>query len=122
VGRGEGAAGAARRAALAACAAAALAVAAGCGGSGADKAGGQSAAQPLRLTLANLDSDPTNFDSQDFVAAVARLSGGSIQIETTYGWRSNAPLGRAERGTIEDVRRARSASPSSPRAPGTWSE
>ncbi len=59
------------------------------------------------MTLANLDSDPTNYDSPDFVAAVDRLSRGSIQISTIFGWRSNDVLGHPEMGTIEDVSRGR---------------
>jgi TRAP-type C4-dicarboxylate transport system substrate-binding protein len=82
-------------------------VAGGCGGSSENKAGGASHERPLHLTLANTDSDPTNFDSPDYVEAVRRLSGGSIRIETRYGWRSGDALGHIETGTIDDVRRGK---------------
>jgi TRAP-type C4-dicarboxylate transport system substrate-binding protein len=75
-----------------------------CGGSETDKAGGPDAGEPVVLTLANMDTDPTNIDSPDFIAAVERASGGSIRIDETHGWRSDAPLGEQEQRTIEDVR------------------
>jgi TRAP-type C4-dicarboxylate transport system substrate-binding protein len=81
----------------------ALALAA-CGGSGSDKAGGAETSEQVVLTLANMDPDPTNIDSPDFVAAVERLSGGSIRIEEKNGWRSDAPIEEGEQRTIEDVR------------------
>jgi TRAP-type C4-dicarboxylate transport system substrate-binding protein len=76
----------------------------GCAGSRANKAGGLQRERPVQLRLANVDSDPTNFDSPAYVEAVRRLSGGSIRIETTFGWRSDDPPSRAEKGTIDDVR------------------
>ena len=79
-------------------------LAAGCGGSSTDKAGGPEGDEPVVLTLANMDTDPTNIDSPDFIAAVERASGGSIHIAETHGWRSDAPLGEQEPRTIEDVR------------------
>jgi TRAP-type C4-dicarboxylate transport system substrate-binding protein len=82
-------------------------VATGCAGSRGNKAGGVRQERPVRLTLANIDSDPTNFDSPDFVEALRRLSGGSIRIETSYGWRWGDALAHVEKGTIEDVRRGK---------------
>jgi TRAP-type C4-dicarboxylate transport system substrate-binding protein len=95
----------ARAAVAGACAVVLLGAA--CGGKSADKSGGEQPARTVDLTLANLDSDPTNFDSPDFVAAVERLSGGSIRIDTKYGWRSNDLLEHVEKGTIADVRRGK---------------
>jgi TRAP-type C4-dicarboxylate transport system substrate-binding protein len=75
-----------------------------CGGSDTDKAGGSEAGEPVVLTLANMDPDPTNIGSPDFIAAVERLSGGSIRIDETHGWNSDAPIEEVEKRTIEDVR------------------
>jgi TRAP-type C4-dicarboxylate transport system substrate-binding protein len=78
-----------------------------CSGSDADKAGGPSTTGPVVLTLANLDPDRTNLDSPDFAAAVERLSGGSLRIDVRFGWRSEAGVGEAEEGTVDDVRAGR---------------
>jgi TRAP-type C4-dicarboxylate transport system substrate-binding protein len=69
-----------------------------------DRSGARQSARTVDLTLANLDTDPSNSDSLDFVAAVDRLSHRSIRIRTIFGWRSNDALGHPEKGAIEDVR------------------
>jgi TRAP-type C4-dicarboxylate transport system substrate-binding protein len=76
----------------------------GCSSSGRDKVGGEREPAPVVLTLANIDPDPTNYDTPDFISAVSKLSDGSIRIDETHGWRSDAPLGEVERQTIRDVR------------------
>lgn len=74
-----------------------------CSGSRADKAGGSASTKPVVLTLATLGApDP---DSMDFVAAVERLSRGSIQIQVKNGWRANWI--QNERLTAEDVRQGK---------------
>lgn len=68
---------------------------------GADKAGGDEGRKPVVLTLANRDylqSDPT---AASFLAAVERLSGGSLELDVTEGWRSYDL--NYERATITDV-------------------
>ena len=68
---------------------------------GADKAGGDEGRKPVVLTLANRDylqSDPT---AASFVAAVERLSGGSLELDVTDGWRFYDLS--YERATITDV-------------------
>jgi TRAP-type C4-dicarboxylate transport system substrate-binding protein len=82
----------------------AAALAAGCTGSEPDKAGGLGESEPVVLTLANMDIDPTNLDTPAFIEAVERLSGGSIQILQQHGWNSDAPLEEVEERTIADVR------------------
>jgi TRAP-type transport system periplasmic protein len=79
-------------------------VATACAGADDDKAGGNSGEKPVTLTLANTDTDPTNLDSADFVAAVERLSGGSIRVDVTFGWRSSEGAESAENGAVDDVR------------------
>jgi TRAP-type C4-dicarboxylate transport system substrate-binding protein len=82
----------------------AVAVVGGCGGSGADKAGGGVEGKAVVLTLANVDPDPTNIDSPDFVAAVERLSGRSLGIEVRFGWGSGMTGEAAEEQAVADVR------------------
>jgi TRAP-type C4-dicarboxylate transport system substrate-binding protein len=55
----------------------------GCAGSHADKAGGSRPAKPVVLTLAAHDDDEAY---ATFVAAVGRLSHGSIRIRIAEGW------------------------------------
>jgi TRAP-type C4-dicarboxylate transport system substrate-binding protein len=76
----------------------------GCGGSGQDKAGGAEKQRLVVLTLANMDTDPSNIDSPDFAVGVQRLSAGSIRLEVKSAWRSEDRLEHLEQGTIEDVR------------------
>jgi TRAP-type transport system periplasmic protein len=84
---------------LVAAAAATLAVAASaCAGSGEDKAGGSSRGKPVVLTLA-LDN---GVDSDEFVKAVERLSGGSVRIDVKASWRRGQFDQEAQ--TIADVR------------------
>jgi TRAP-type C4-dicarboxylate transport system substrate-binding protein len=79
------------------------AVAAGCGGSGGDKAGGgettsaKPVGKPVTLRLLAVDA----LWSSEYEAAVARLSGGTIRIETTY---SGGALLDYERRLVEKVR------------------
>ena len=77
-----------------------LMVLVGCACSGSDKAGGQAARKPLVLTLANPLGDPE--EVQGFSAEVKRLSGGTIRIDVTSGWRSGQAA--FENGLIRDVR------------------
>jgi TRAP-type C4-dicarboxylate transport system substrate-binding protein len=70
-----------------------------CSGSESDKAGGVSDGKPLTLTLAAY-AQP---DPDEFVAAVHRLSKGSIRIDTRVLWRDGQP--DYEEATIRDVRR-----------------
>lgn len=80
-------------------------LAAGCGGSApGDKAGGPETDATVVLTLANMDADPTNIDSPDFVAAVEHLSGGALRIDVKHGWRSDSSAEEVEKDTIDDVR------------------
>jgi len=70
-----------------------------CGGTGSDKAGGGQPGKPLTLTLAAY-AQP---DPDEFVAAVERLSKGSIRVDTKVLWRDGQP--DYEEATIADVRR-----------------
>lgn len=69
----------------------------GCGGSSGDKAGGAGDGKRVVLTLA-VDDRP---EVEEFANTVARLSGGSIRIEITDGWRVDEP--DYEQRTIRDV-------------------
>lgn len=90
-----------RRAAAAGFTAAALIlVTTACSGSRADKAGGEQKATPVTLTLATADSPDS--EPAAFVAAVQRLSGGSIRIEVANDRRYGEI--ESERLTAEDVR------------------
>jgi TRAP-type C4-dicarboxylate transport system substrate-binding protein len=82
--------------------AAVAAVGASCGGGNADKAGG-GGENAVVLTLATY-SEP---DPDELVAAVERLSGGSLRLRVAMHWRG----GRSdyEEATIDDVRRGRVA-------------
>ena len=75
-----------------------VASASACAGGG-DKAGGEEAADPRVLTLAAY-AQP---EPDDVVAAVQRLSGGSLRIKATTLWRDGEP--DYEEATIADVRR-----------------
>jgi TRAP-type C4-dicarboxylate transport system substrate-binding protein len=74
-----------------------------CTGSERDKSGGKSDEEPIVLTLANTDPDPTNLDSPDFVATVERLADHSIRIDVEFGWRSTERAEKAEELAIADV-------------------
>src|SRR5262249_60913512 len=78
-------------------------VAAGCGGSRIDKAGG-SASQPHVLTLAAHSDDEEAY--APYVAAVKRLSGGTIRINVLQNWRATNDRREIdyERGIVADVR------------------
>src|SRR5918995_389263 len=87
-----------RRVVIAASIAAVAATAGACAG-GTDKAGGErSETGPVLRLVAYGEPDP-----DEFVAAVGRLSGGSLRVLATTGWRD----GRVdyEQATVEDVRR-----------------
>jgi TRAP-type C4-dicarboxylate transport system substrate-binding protein len=89
-----------RRFVTAACISAVVASLSAC--SGGDKAGGDrraDLAEPLVLTLAAY-AQP---EPDDLVAAVRRVSGGSLRIEATTLWRDGQP--DYEVATIADVRR-----------------
>ena len=77
-----------------------VAMLAGCTGPGLDKAGGSQPGQPVVLTLANFNGQTGELDG--FTNEVRRLSGGTMQIDIKYRWRSGQV--NAESGLIEDVR------------------
>jgi TRAP-type C4-dicarboxylate transport system substrate-binding protein len=77
-----------------------VAVLAGCTGPGLDKAGGSQPGRPVVLTLANFNGQNGELDG--FASNVARLSGGTLQIDIEYRWRSSQLT--AESGLIGDVR------------------
>jgi TRAP-type C4-dicarboxylate transport system substrate-binding protein len=77
-----------------------VAVLAGCTGPGLDKAGGSRPRQPVVLTLANFTGQTGELDG--FTNEVRRLSGGTMQIDIKYRWRSGQ-VG-PESGLIGDVR------------------
>jgi TRAP-type C4-dicarboxylate transport system substrate-binding protein len=80
--------------------AAALALGAiACGAGNLDKAGNPSS-KPVMLTLADGEFDPSN--AQPFVAAVWRLSRGTLQIKIEVNWRPDDAS--YETGLIKDVR------------------
>ena len=87
-----------RRLVTAACITAVVTSAAACGGGG-DKAGGEEAGGARTLTLAAY-AQP---EPDEVVAAVQRLSGGSLRIKATTLWRDGQP--HFEEATIADVRR-----------------
>jgi TRAP-type C4-dicarboxylate transport system substrate-binding protein len=78
---------------------AAAACAVGCAGLTHDRAGGSTQAKPVVLTLASHD---TGADAREWIAAVQRLSGGSVRIAQRPDWRD--PEVDYERDTIADVR------------------
>jgi TRAP-type C4-dicarboxylate transport system substrate-binding protein len=78
---------------------AAAACAVGCAGLTHDRAGGSGRAKPVVLTLASHD---TGADAREWIAAVQRLSGGSVRIAQRPDWRD--PEVDYERDTIADVR------------------
>ncbi len=86
-----------RRLVTAACISAVVASASACAGG--DKAGGEESADPRVLTLAAY-AQP---EPDDLVAAVQRLSGGSLRIKATTLWRDGQP--DYEEATVADVRR-----------------
>lgn len=73
--------------------------AAGCGRGAHDRVGGTRAPTPTVMTLATHGS---RADLREWVAAVRRLSHGSLRIDVRDGWRSSEV--DDERGTIADVR------------------
>jgi len=81
--------------------AAGLTLVAGCGSSLDQKAGLTEKVKPVTLTLAEYDGNP----SEQFVAAVDRLSDGSIHIQVEGAWR----IGQLhfEAGMIRDVQAGR---------------
>jgi TRAP-type C4-dicarboxylate transport system substrate-binding protein len=87
-----------RRLIPAACIAALVASASACAGGG-DKAGGEETRGPRTLTLAAY-AQP---EPDEVVAAVQRLSGGTLRIEATTLWRDGQP--DYEAATVADVRR-----------------
>jgi TRAP-type C4-dicarboxylate transport system substrate-binding protein len=72
--------------------------AAGCGGG--TKAGGADRHPTVVLTIANHPNDDS--DLKEYIAAVNRLSQGSIKLELREGWR--AQDADYDRGTVADVR------------------
>jgi TRAP-type C4-dicarboxylate transport system substrate-binding protein len=74
--------------------------ASGClGGGGGDRAGGAKDPETVVLTLAGHEEDPA---VGKWIAAVERLSHGSLRIEMRDGWRADEV--DYEKGTIADVR------------------
>jgi TRAP-type C4-dicarboxylate transport system substrate-binding protein len=78
-------------------------VAVGCGSTGGTKAGGRPLTHPIMLSIANHETEGR--DLAEYVAAVDRLSGGSIQLERHERWRS--ALADYDRATVADVRAGR---------------
>jgi len=76
----------------------ALALAAGC--SGGTKAGGKEQPHTVALTIANHEGGDR--DLAEYIAAVKRLSGGSIALVIRDNWRSGDT--NYDRGTLADVR------------------
>src|SRR5215468_5325747 len=72
--------------------------AAGCGGG--TKAGGADRHPTVVLTIANHENDDS--DLNEYIAAVSRLSQGSIRLEPRESWR--AEDADYDRGTVADVR------------------
>lgn len=68
---------------------------------GADKAGGEGGEKPVVLTLGNHDYLQTDPTAATFVAAVRRLSDGSVKLDVREGWRFYDQ--DYERATIGDV-------------------
>jgi TRAP-type C4-dicarboxylate transport system substrate-binding protein len=89
-----------RRAALAI---GACAVLAACSAQGADKAGGEKAAKPVSLTLANYSSTPAELGA--FASEVARRSHGTIRIVVENRWRDGEL--NIETNLIHDVQAGR---------------
>ncbi|MFZ1880346.1 MAG: TRAP transporter substrate-binding protein DctP [Gaiellaceae bacterium] len=89
-----------RRAALAI---GACAVLAACSAQGADKAGGEKAAKPVSLTLANYSSTPAELGA--FASEVARRSHGTIRIVVENRWRDGQL--NIETNLIHDVQAGR---------------
>lgn len=81
------------------------AIASGCGGSPGDKSGASAREKVTVLELANHDNGPR--DVGDFVAAVRRLSHGTLDIRIRSGVREEEV--DYERAIIADVRRGRYA-------------
>ena len=73
---------------------------AGVGCSGGTKAGGRPLTHPIVLSIANHETGGR--DLAEYVAAVDRLSGGSIHLEHREGWRG--PQVDYDRATVADVR------------------
>jgi C4-dicarboxylate-binding protein DctP len=76
-------------------------VAVGCGGG--TKAGGRPLTHPIVLSIANHETEGR--DLAEYVAAVDRLSEGSIRLDRHEGWRS--ALAAYDRATLADVRSGR---------------
>jgi TRAP-type transport system periplasmic protein len=72
--------------------------AAGCAGG--TKAGGADRHPTVVLTIANHENDDS--DLKEYIAAVSRLSQGSIKLELREGWRAQDI--EYDRGTVADVR------------------
>src|SRR5919198_4554804 len=70
------------------------------GCSGGTKAGGRPLEHTIVLTIANHESDDR--DLAEYIAAINRLSDGSIRLELRVGWRG--PEVDYDRGTVADVR------------------
>jgi len=70
------------------------------GCSGGTKAGGRPLTHPIVLSIANHETQGR--DLAEYVAAVDRLSGGSIHLEHREGWRG--PQVDYDRATVADVR------------------
>src|SRR5881392_3686220 len=81
----------------------ALAACAAVGCSNATKAGGRPLAHPIVLSIANHEKQGR--DLAEYVAAVDRLSEGSIQLERHEAWR--AAKADYDRATLADVRAGR---------------
>ena len=88
-----------RRTALIVLAAVLSVAASGCTGSSGDKAGGQrTVGKPVVLTLAQHDA---GYGGDQFAAAIAERSGGSIRIAVRSEWQGPADF---ERSIVDDVR------------------
>jgi TRAP-type C4-dicarboxylate transport system substrate-binding protein len=72
-----------------------------CGGAATDKAGGAEGDDTVVLTLANVNiGNPAQLTA--FVDEVGRLSGGTVRIRISQGWRPGDRL--QEQHTVQDVR------------------
>jgi TRAP-type C4-dicarboxylate transport system substrate-binding protein len=79
------------------------AAAAGCGGGGSgDRAGGHSQGRRVVLTLASATNAG---EAREWIAAVRRLSGGSLKIAVKPDWRHGSP--GYDRDALADVRAGR---------------
>jgi TRAP-type transport system periplasmic protein len=87
------------QAAIASLAGVTVVASAGCSGSSLDKAGGAQAANPVVLTMANINGPSEEL--QPFASAAAQLSGNTLRIEFKNNWRTGSTGN--ETGLIADV-------------------